>query len=626
MAVETKYTEDNIKSLDWKQHIRMRPGMYIGKLGDGSGADDGVYILLKEVLDNSIDEFVMGSGKTIEVSIQNSKVIVRDFGRGIPLGKVVDVVSKMNTGGKYDTNAFKKSVGLNGVGTKAVNALSSYFRVESTRGNKSVSAEFEQGNLINKEDLDETSRRRGTKVTFVPDEAIFKKYNFRNEYIEKMLKIYVYLNPGLTILFNGEKYYSEEGLKDLLSDTIREEDRLFPIIHLKGNDIEVAITFSKAQYSEEYHSFVNGQNTTQGGTHQSAFREAIVKTIREFYKKNFEPSDIRKSIVSAISIKVMEPVFESQTKTKLGSTDMGGDLPTVRTYILDFLKQKLDNFLHKNNETAELLHRKILRAEKERKELSGIRKLAKDRAKKASVHNKKLRDCRIHLEDTKKEGYLETTLFITEGDSASGSITKSRDVNTQAVFSLKGKPLNSYGLSKKIVYENEEFNLLQAALNIEDSLEDLRYNNIVIATDADVDGMHIRLLIITFFLQFFPELIKEGHLYILQTPLFRVRDKKQTFYCYSETERREAIKALRGKPEITRFKGLGEISPDEFKNFIGDDIRLDPVMLDKYKSIPEILEFYMGKNTPDRQNFIIDNLKVEIDLVEEVEEEIHEIK
>lgn len=626
MAEETKYTEDNIKSLDWKEHIRMRPGMYIGKLGDGSSADDGVYILLKEVLDNSVDEFVMGSGKTIEVSIQNSRVIVRDYGRGIPLGKVVDVVSKMNTGGKYDTNAFKKSVGLNGVGTKAVNALSSYFRVESTRDNKSVSAEFEQGNLMNKEELDETSRRRGTKVTFIPDEVIFKKYNFRNEYIEKMLKNYVYLNPGLTILFNGEKFYSEEGLKDLLSDRIREEDRLFPIIHLKGNDIEVAMTFSKAQYSEEFHSFVNGQNTTQGGTHQTAFREAIVKTIRDFYKKNFEPSDIRKSIVSAISIKVMEPVFESQTKTKLGSTDMGGDLPTVRTYIMDFMKQKLDNFLHKNNETAEQLHRKILRAEKERKDLSGIRKLAKDRAKKASVHNKKLRDCRIHLEDTKKEGYLETTLFITEGDSASGSITKSRDVNTQAVFSLKGKPLNSYGLSKKIVYENEEFNLLQAALNIEDSLEDLRYNNIVIATDADVDGMHIRLLIITFFLQFFPELIKEGHLYILQTPLFRVRDKKQTFYCYSETEKREAIKALRGKPEITRFKGLGEISPDEFKNFIGDDIRLDPVMLDKYKSIPEILEFYMGKNTPDRQNFIIDNLKVEIDLVEEVEEEILEEK
>lgn len=618
MAQETKYTEDNIKSLDWKEHIRMRPGMYIGKLGDGSSADDGIYILLKEVLDNSIDEFVMGSGKTIEVSIQSTKVNVRDYGRGIPLGKVVDVVSKMNTGGKYDTNAFKKSVGLNGVGTKAVNALSSYFRVESSRDGKSVSAEFEKGNLINKEDLEESSRRKGTKVTFIPDEVIFKNYSYRNEYIEKMLKNYVYLNPGLTIMFNGEKFYSEEGLKDLLSDRIREEDRLFPIIHLRGNDIEVAITFSKAQYSEEYHSFVNGQNTTQGGTHQTAFREAIVKTIRDFYKKNFEPSDIRKSIVSAVSIKVMEPIFESQTKTKLGSTDMGEDLPSVRTFILDFMKQELDNYLHKNNETAEQLHRKILRAEKERKDLSGIRKLAKDRAKKSSVHNKKLRDCRIHLEDTKKEGYLETTLFITEGDSASGSITKSRDVNTQAVFSLKGKPLNSYGLSKKIVYENEEFNLLQAALNIEDSLEDLRYNNIVIATDADVDGMHIRLLIITFFLQFFPELIKEGHLYILQTPLFRVRDKKQTFYCYSETERREALKKLRGNPEITRFKGLGEISPDEFKNFIGDDIRLDPVMLDKYKSIPEILEFYMGKNTPDRQNFIIDNLKVEIDLVEEV--------
>jgi len=618
MAQETKYTEDNIKSLDWKEHIRMRPGMYIGKLGDGSSADDGIYILLKEVLDNSIDEFVMGSGKTIEVSIQSSKVNVRDYGRGIPLGKVVDVVSKMNTGGKYDTNAFKKSVGLNGVGTKAVNALSSYFRVESSRDGKSVSAEFEQGNLINKEDLEESSRRRGTKVTFIPDEVIFKNYSYRNEYIEKMLKTYVYLNPGLTIMFNGEKFYSEEGLKDLLSDRIQEEDQLFPIIHLRGNDIEVAITFSKAQYSEEYHSFVNGQNTTQGGTHQTAFREAIVKTIRDFYKKNFEPSDIRKSIVSAVSIKVMEPIFESQTKTKLGSTDMGEDLPSVRTFVLDFMKQELDNYLHKNNETAEQLNRKILRAEKERKELSGIRKLAKDRAKKSSVHNKKLRDCRIHLEDTKKEGYLETTLFITEGDSASGSITKSRDVNTQAVFSLKGKPLNSYGLSKKIVYENEEFNLLQAALNIEDSLQDLRYNNIVIATDADVDGMHIRLLIITFFLQFFPELIKEGHLYILQTPLFRVRDKKQTFYCYSETERREALKKLKGNPEITRFKGLGEISPDEFKNFIGDDIRLDPVMLDRYKSIPEILEFYMGKNTPDRQNFIIENLKVEIDLVEEV--------
>ena len=622
---ETKYTEDNIKSLDWKAHIRMRPGMYIGKLGDGSSADDGIYILLKEVLDNSIDEFVMGSGKTIEISLQSNKMIVRDYGRGIPLGKVVDVVSKMNTGGKYDTKAFKKSVGLNGVGTKAVNALSSYFRVESTRDNKSVSAEFEKGELVETEELDETSRRKGTKVTFIPDEEIFKKYTYRNEYITKMLKNYVYLNPGLSIIFNGEKFYSEEGLKDLLGDSIPKESRLFPIIHLKGEDIEVALTFSKAQYSEEYHSFVNGQHTTQGGTHLTAFKEAIVKTVREFYGKNHDPSDIRKSITSAISIKVMEPVFESQTKTKLGSTDMGGDLPTVRTYILDFIKRNLDNYLHKHPETAEKLQRKILQAEKERKELSGIRKLAKDRAKKASIHNKKLRDCRIHLSDVNKEGYLDTTLFITEGDSASGSITKSRNVNTQAVFSLKGKPLNSFGLSKKIVYENEEFNLLQAALNIEDSIEDLRYNNIVIATDADVDGMHIRLLIITFFLQFFPELIREGHLYIMQTPLFRVRNKKETIYCYSEQERRDAIKKLTGKPEITRFKGLGEISPDEFKNFIGDDIRLDPVMLDKDKTINELLTFYMGKNTPDRQEFIIDNLRLEVDLVEEIEDEINQL-
>ncbi|GGE43291.1 DNA topoisomerase IV subunit B [Psychroflexus planctonicus] len=622
---ETKYTEDNIKSLDWKAHIRMRPGMYIGKLGDGSSADDGIYILLKEVLDNSIDEFVMGSGKTIEISLQSNKMIVRDYGRGIPLGKVVDVVSKMNTGGKYDTKAFKKSVGLNGVGTKAVNALSSYFRVESTRDNKSVSAEFEKGELVETEQLDETSRRKGTKVTFIPDEEIFKKYTYRNEYITKMLKNYVYLNPGLSIIFNGEKFYSEEGLKDLLGDSIPKESRLFPIIHLKGEDIEVALTFSKAQYSEEYHSFVNGQHTTQGGTHLTAFKEAIVKTVREFYGKNHDPSDVRKSITSAISIKVMEPVFESQTKTKLGSTDMGGDLPTVRTYILDFVKRNLDNYLHKHPETAEKLQRKILQAEKERKELSGIRKLAKDRAKKASIHNKKLRDCRIHLSDVNKEGYLDTTLFITEGDSASGSITKSRNVNTQAVFSLKGKPLNSFGLSKKIVYENEEFNLLQAALNIEDSIEDLRYNNIVIATDADVDGMHIRLLIITFFLQFFPELIREGHLYILQTPLFRVRNKKETIYCYSEQERRDAIKKLTGKPEITRFKGLGEISPDEFKNFIGDDIRLDPVMLDKDKTINELLTFYMGKNTPDRQEFIIDNLRLEVDLVEEIEDEINQL-
>ncbi|WP_282160637.1 DNA topoisomerase IV subunit B [Ulvibacterium marinum] len=614
---ETQYTEDNIRSLDWKEHIRMRPGMYIGKLGDGSSADDGIYILLKEVLDNCIDEFVMGAGKTIEISIQGERVIVRDYGRGIPLGKVVDVVSKMNTGGKYDTRAFKKSVGLNGVGTKAVNALSAFFKVESTRDGKSKSAEFEIGELKNEELLEETARRRGTKVTFIPDESIFKKYKYRNEYVERMVKNYVYLNPGLTIVFNGEKFHSENGLKDLLEDNNNAEDMLYPIIHLKGNDIEVAITHSKTQYSEEYHSFVNGQHTTQGGTHQAAFREAMVKTIRDFYGKSYDPSDIRKSIISAISIKVMEPVFESQTKTKLGSTDMGGGLPTVRTYINDFVGRQLDNYLHKNPDTAEKLQRKIMQAEKERKELSGIRKLARERAKKASLHNKKLRDCRVHLDNMKNDRRLESTLFITEGDSASGSITKSRDVNTQAVFSLRGKPLNSYGMSKKIVYENEEFNLLQAALNIEDSMEELRYNNIVIATDADVDGMHIRLLLITFFLQFFPELIKEGHLYILQTPLFRVRNKKETIYCYSDEEKREAMAKLSGKPEITRFKGLGEISPDEFKHFIGDDIRLEPVMLDKAMSIEQLLNFYMGKNTPDRQKFIINNLKVEVDLVED---------
>jgi len=617
MTQETDYTEDNIRSLDWKEHIRMRPGMYIGKLGDGSSPDDGIYILLKEVLDNSIDEYVMGAGKTIEISIQGNKVIVRDYGRGIPLGKVVDVVSKMNTGGKYDSRAFKKSVGLNGVGTKAVNALSNYFRVESTRDGKSASAEFEQGNLTNQDLLDDTSRRKGTKVSFVPDEVIFKNYKYRNEYVEKMLKNYVYLNPGLTIVFNGEKYYSENGLKDLLSENITESDRMYPIIHLKGQDIEVALTHSKTQYSEEYHTFVNGQNTTQGGTHLSAFREAIVRTIREFYGKNYEASDVRKSIVSAISIKVMEPVFESQTKTKLGSTDMGGEFPTVRTYINDFLKKYLDNYLHKNPEVADKIQRKILQAERERKELSGIRKLAKDRAKKSNLHNKKLRDCRVHFGDIKNERNLESTLFITEGDSASGSITKSRDVNTQAVFSLKGKPLNCYGLSKKIVYENEEFNLLQAALNIEESMEDLRYNNVVIATDADVDGMHIRLLLITFFLQFFPEVIKEGHLYILQTPLFRVRNKKKTLYCYSEEERKAALEELKPKPEITRFKGLGEISPDEFVHFIGENIRLDPVMLDKDMSIEDLLSFYMGKNTPTRQEFIIDNLKVELDVIEE---------
>ncbi|WP_047245414.1 DNA topoisomerase IV subunit B [Maribacter thermophilus] len=617
MSQESQYTEDNIRSLDWKEHIRLRPGMYIGKLGDGSSADDGIYILLKEVIDNCIDEFVMGAGKTIEISIKDKVVKVRDYGRGIPLGKVVDVVSKMNTGGKYDSRAFKKSVGLNGVGTKAVNALSSFFEVQSSRDNQIKTAQFSFGNLEKEEGPVETSKRKGTKVTFIPDESIFKNYKYRNEYVERMLKNYVYLNPGLTIVFNGEKFHSENGLKDLLEDNNNVEDMLYPVIHLKGEDIEVAITHSKTQYSEEYHSFVNGQHTTQGGTHQAAFREAIVKTVRDFYGKNYDASDIRKSIICAISIKVMEPVFESQTKTKLGSTDMGGDFPTVRTYVNDFVGKYLDNYLHKNPETADKLQRKIIMAEKERKELSGIRKLARDRAKKASLHNKKLRDCRVHLGDMKKDNRLDSTLFITEGDSASGSITKSRDVNTQAVFSLRGKPLNSYGMSKKIVYENEEFNLLQAALNIEESMEDLRYNNIVIATDADVDGMHIRLLLITFFLQFFPELIKENHLYILQTPLFRVRNKKETIYCYSDEERQMAIKKLSGKPEITRFKGLGEISPDEFKYFIGDDIRLEPVMLDKAMSIEELLSFYMGKNTPDRQEFIIENLKVEIDLIEE---------
>jgi len=617
MSDQTSYTEDNIRSLDWKEHIRMRPGMYIGKLGDGSAPDDGIYILIKEVLDNSIDEYVMGSGKTIEISVKNNQVSVRDFGRGIPLGKVVDVVSKMNTGGKYDSKAFKKSVGLNGVGTKAVNALSSYFKVQSIRDNLSKIAEFEQGNLTNDLPQEASTLRKGTKVSFVPDLDIFPHYKFRNEYIIKMIKNYVYLNTGLTIIFNGEKYRSEHGLKDLLDENINEESKLFPIIHLMEDDIEVALTYSKSQYSEEYHSFVNGQHTTQGGTHQNAFRESIVKTIRDFFGKNFDASDIRKSVVCAISIKVMEPIFESQTKTKLGSTEMGGGLPTVRTFINDFVKRRLDNYLHRNPETAENIQRKIVQAEKERKELSGIRKIARERAKKASLHNKKLRDCRIHLNDMKKNDRLESSLFITEGDSASGSITKSRDVNTQAVFSLKGKPLNSYGLSKKIVYENEEFNLLQAALNIEDGIENLRYNNIVIATDADVDGMHIRLLLITFFLQFFPEVIKEGHLYILETPLFRVRDKKETHYCYSDSEKQTAMKKLRGKPEVTRFKGLGEISPNEFVHFIGKDIRLDPVMLNKETSIEKLLEFYMGKNTPERQKFIINNLKVELDIIEE---------
>ena len=610
---EVRYDEDSIRSLDPLEHVRLRPGMYIGKLGDGSSSDDGIYVLLKEVIDNSIDEFIMGAGKTIDVKINDNKVEVRDYGRGIPLGKVVDVVSKMNTGGKYDSRAFKKSIGLNGVGTKAVNALSAYFKVESVRDNQSKSASFERGILKEESPIEETTKRRGTGIVFIPDDTIFKNFKFRNEYVVRMLKNYVYLNPGLTINYNGEKFYSENGLRDLLAQNNNEEDFLYPIIHLKGEDIEVAISHSKTQYSEEYYSFVNGQNTTQGGTHLNAFKEAYVKTIRDFYKKNFDPSDVRKSIIAGLSIKVMEPVFESQTKTKLGSTEMGEGMPTVRTYINDFISRNLDDFLHKNNEIADAILRKIMQAQREREELAGIRKLAKDRAKKANLHNRKLRDCRVHLTDTKDERALQSTLFITEGDSASGSITKSRDVTTQAVFSLRGKPLNTYGMTKKIVYENEEFNILQAALNIAASMDDLRYNNIVVATDADVDGMHIRLLLITFFLQFFPEIIKEGHLYILQTPLFRVRNKQQKIYCYSEEEKQAAIEKLKGKPEITRFKGLGEISPDEFKDFIGEDIRLDPVMMDKSIHTEQLLEFYMGKNTPDRQEFIINNLKVEID-------------
>ena len=613
MPTSTSYTEENIRSLDWKEHIRMRPGMYIGKLGDGSASDDGIYILLKEIIDNSVDEFVMGAGKTIEITLKDNIMKVRDYGRGIPLGKVVDVVSRMNTGGKYDTRAFKKSVGLNGVGTKAVNALSSSFSVESVRDGKSKIASFGLGEIIDSPPIQESTKRKGTSIIFQPDSSIFKNYKFRNEYIVKMIKYYVYLNPGLSIIFNGEKFKSENGLKDLIEDNNNIDDFLYPVIHLKGNDIEIAITHNKKHYSEEYYSFVNGQNTSQGGTHLNSFKEAIVKTIRDFFKKNYDSSDIKKSIISAISIKVMEPVFESQTKTKLGSTEMGGGLPTVRSYILEFISKNLDNYLHKNKDVAEGFQRKIIQAERERKELSGIRKLARERAKKSSLHNKKLRDCRVHLGDMSNERRLDTTIFITEGDSASGSITKSRDVNTQAVFSLRGKPLNSYSMTKKIVYENEEFNLLQAALNIEEGIEKLRYNKIVIATDADVDGMHIRLLIITFFLQFFPELIKEGHLFILQTPLFRVRNKKETIYCYSDVEKSEACDKLGAKVEITRFKGLGEISPNEFKNFIGDSIRLDPVIINKETSVDDLLSFYMGKNTPERQNFIIDNLKVDID-------------
>jgi topoisomerase IV subunit B len=614
---ENQYTEDNIRSLDWKEHIRLRPGMYIGKLGDGAAGDDGIYILVKEVIDNCIDEFVMGNGKRVDVGIKDGRVSVRDFGRGIPLGKVVDCVSQINTGGKYDSKAFKKSVGLNGVGTKAVNALSSYFMVYSVRDGEKKMAEFERGELIKDHAVTKTDEPNGTYVEFVPDDVIFKKYAYKKAYLDKMFWNYCYLNRGLVIKYNGEKYQSQFGLKDLLEDNM-DGDPLYPIIHLEGEDIEVAFTHGKT-YGEDYYSFVNGQHTTQGGTHQSAFRESVAKVIRDFYGKNYEASDIRQSIVAAVAVKVIEPVFESQTKTKLGSQEIEPDGKSMRAFINDFLKEKLDNFLHRNPDVAESLERKIKQSEKERKELSGIRKLARDRAKKASLHNKKLRDCRVHLTDEKHELRDHTTLFITEGDSASGSITKSRNVNTQAVFSLRGKPLNCYGLTKKVVYENEEFNLIQAALDIEEELDNLRYNKIVIATDADVDGMHIRMLLLTFFLQFFPDLVKRGHVYVLQTPLFRVRNKKETLYCYSEQERKDAIARLGKNPEITRFKGLGEISPDEFKNFIGEDIRLEPVFLTKDASIDSILSYYMGKNTQERQEFIIDNLRVEENLEEEME-------
>jgi topoisomerase-4 subunit B len=605
-----KYSEDSIRTLDWKEHIRKRPGMYIGKLGDGSSNDDGIYILLKEVIDNSIDEFAMGVGKSIEVNIVDRKVTVRDHGRGIPLGKVIDVSSKMNTGAKYDSKAFKKSVGLNGVGIKAVNALSDEFIIESYRDGEVKRAVFSRGELIEEDEIKYTEEKNGVKIIFHPDEELFPNYRYISEYVQTMLKNYVFLNAGLSIYFNGEKFLSRHGLLDLLNENMNSES-LYKIIHMKGEDIEIAMTHGR-QYGEEYYSFVNGQHTTQGGTHLAAFREAVVKTIRDFFKKDFDTSDIRTSIIAAISIKVQEPVFESQTKTKLGSKDIGPNGPSVRNFIIDFVTSNLDNYLHKNPEVADIIYKKILESEKERKAISGIKKIAKERAKKANLHNKKLRDCRVHF-NSKNEEKSDTSIFITEGDSASGSITKSRNVNTQAVFSLKGKPLNTYGLTKKIVYENEEFNLLQAALNIEDGMEGLRYNNVIIATDADVDGMHIRLLLITFFLQFFPDLVRSGHLYILQTPLFRVRNKKKTVYCYSDEEREKALKSLGAKPEITRFKGLGEISPDEFKHFIGKDIRLDPVMMKKDNSIVDMLEFYMGKNTPKRQEFIINNLHVEKD-------------
>lgn len=607
------YNDDDIKTLDWMEHIRRRPGMYIGKLGDGSYADDGIYVLLKEVLDNSIDEYMMGFGKTIEVTISDGTVTVRDYGRGVPLGKVVDVSSKMNTGAKYDSKAFKKSVGLNGVGIKAVNALSSYFLITSCRDGECKRVEYNKAVIIDESDIQPTQEANGTKVVFVPDNTIFKDYQYKDEFVETLLKNYVFLNSGLTILYNGKRYHSRNGLVDLLNENMTTEP-LYPIIHLKGEDIEVVITHSN-QYGEEYYSFVNGQHTTQGGTHLSAFKEAVGRVIKEYYNKNFDYTDIRAGIVAAISVKVEEPVFESQTKTKLGSKDMGPEGPTVSKFINDFIKKELDNYLHKDPETSDILLRKIQESEKERKAIAGVTKLARERAKKANLHNKKLRDCRIHLNDAKGDQKEDTCIFITEGDSASGSITKSRDPNFQAVFSLRGKPLNSYGLTKKIVYENEEFNLLQAALNIEDGLDGLRYNKVIIATDADVDGMHIRLLLITFFLQFFPDLIKQKHVYILQTPLFRVRNKQKTIYCYSEEEKQQAILALGKNPEITRFKGLGEISPDEFRHFIGKDIRLDQVSMKKEDLVKDMLEFYMGKNTMERQNFIIDNLVIEEDLI-----------
>lgn len=612
------YNEDDIKSLDWKEHIRLRPGMYIGKLGDGSAHDDGIYILLKEIIDNSIDEFVMGVGKTIELTITDHKVVVRDYGRGIPLGKVIDCVSKINTGGKYDSKAFQKSVGLNGVGTKAVNALSTYFKVQSFRDGKTKTAEFERGELTKDHKEEATTQRNGTQITFIPDDSIFRNYRFIPEFIQNMIWNYAYLNAGLTVVFNGEKFSSQRGLYDLLDrktdDTIR-----YPIIHLKGEDIEIAMTHNN-QYGEEYYSFVNGQNTTQGGTHQAAFREAVVKTVREFFKKEFDATDVRASIVAAISIRIQEPVFESQTKTKLGSINAAPEGPSIRNWINDFVKKELDDYLHKHSEAADAMLKRIMQSERERKEIAGIKKLANERAKKAALHNRKLRDCKVHLDDEKHERRFDTTLFITEGDSASGSITKSRDVETQGVFSLKGKPLNCFGLTKKVVYENEEFNLLQHALNIEDGIENLRYNNIVIATDADVDGMHIRLLMMTFFLQFFPDIVKAGHVYILQTPLFRVRNKKETIYCYSEEEKRAALDKLGQRSEITRFKGLGEISPEEFGLFIGKDIRLDPVIISKESKMLQMLDYFMGKNTPARQEFIVKNLKVEKDVVESVEE------